>query len=515
MHSDFLGWFADQDFGMNRFTIACIVFCAFLFCGFCQLSAGAAEKKNVLILNSYHEGYKWTDEETRGVIETMQAKRADLKFYITHMGTKWAFDKEYLSLLHKEYKLKFKNIHFDVIVATDNDAFDFLRRYRDEAFGSVPVVFCGINWFKQEDLRGHTQYTGVNEDADIAANFDLMLKLHPRVNNIYVVVDRTTTGRIIRQNIVQLMPKYRARVNIHLLDNLEIPEILSTVSRLTDDSLVFLALYQQAGSGTFLEYPELAELLSKTSTVPMYGLWDFYLGHGIIGGKLTSGHAQGSSAGALALRILGGESADAIPVIMESPNIYLFDYNQLKRFGLLNMGLLHQSRIINKPPPPFDDHRKLVWSLLMGVVVLGAIAGFFIVLLKRQVRHATTEVLQREEQLRESEERYRTLFFEAVEGILIMTTSGRLIAVNDSLARMHGYSTQEMLQMNIQELDTPETARLAPERISRMLQGEKLTFEVEHYHKDGHTFSLEVSASLITTNGVSCIQSFHRECHRA
>ena len=28
----------------------------------------AAEKKNVLILNSYHQGYKWTDDEVRGIV---------------------------------------------------------------------------------------------------------------------------------------------------------------------------------------------------------------------------------------------------------------------------------------------------------------------------------------------------------------------------------------------------------------------------------------------------------------
>ncbi len=111
----------------------------------------------------------------------------------------------------------------------------------------------------------------------------------------------------------------------------------------------------------------------------------------------------------------------------------------------------------------------------------------------------------------ESEERYKTLFTRAGDGIFTMTVDGSLVEVNDSLARMHGYSQQEMLRMNLKDLDTPETTRQVADRMRRLLAGESLTFEVEHYHKDGHIFPLEVSASLIRYGDRSYIQSFHRD----
>jgi signal transduction histidine kinase/CheY-like chemotaxis protein len=52
---------------------------------------------------------------------------------------------------------------------------------------------------------------------------------------------------------------------------------------------------------------------------------------------------------------------------------------------------------------------------------------------------------------------------------------------------------------------------MAAKRIQMLLAGEALTFEVEHYHKDGHIFPLEVSASLISSGGESYIQCFHRD----
>jgi PAS domain S-box-containing protein len=122
-----------------------------------------------------------------------------------------------------------------------------------------------------------------------------------------------------------------------------------------------------------------------------------------------------------------------------------------------------------------------------------------------------TKEKEAERQLRESEERYRALFSRAGDGIFIMSPDGKLVDINESFARLHGYGTAELLRMNIKDLDTPETSQRFPARVARIMAGESLTFEVEHYHKDGHKFPLEVSASLISFGGESYIQSFHRD----
>ena len=111
--------------------------------------------------------------------------------------------------------------------------------------------------------------------------------------------------------------------------------------------------------------------------------------------------------------------------------------------------------------------------------------------------------------LSESELRYRTLFTRASIGILILSMDGKVIEINELFARMHGYSVEEMLSMNLKDLATPENFQLAPERFRRIFAGDNLTFEVEHYHKDRHIFPLEVSASRVSAGGKSFILCFH------
>jgi hypothetical protein len=77
-------------------------------------------------------------------------------------------------------------------------------------------------------------------------------------------------------------------------------------------------------------------------------VWQFYLGHGIVDGILTSREEEGKIAGEMALRVLGGENASGIP-LTESPTRYMFDYVQLDRFGIQESSLPQDSTIINEP----------------------------------------------------------------------------------------------------------------------------------------------------------------------
>ncbi len=122
-----------------------------------------------------------------------------------------------------------------------------------------------------------------------------------------------------------------------------------------------------------------------------------------------------------------------------------------------------------------------------------------------------TERKQIEAALRDNERRYRTLFSKATDGILLLDTQGNIVDVNDSFARMHGYTVDEMLQMSLRNLDTAETQALAPDRVTRIFQGETIGFEVEQYHKDGHVLPLDVAASAIDIDGKLYALAFHRD----
>jgi len=302
-----------------------------------------------------------------GIDSLFEAGNENVRIQIEYMDTKRISDKKYFQQLHEIYRHKFRNFRFDVIISSDDNAFNFLRKYRNEIFPGTPVVFCGVNDFKPSQLEGHDLFTGVNEQADFRANIEMALKLHPDTKQILVINDRTTTGLKIHEELMKIIPGYQDSVKFIFLEDIEMEKLQEKLQGLPPDSLVFYIAFYLDKTGKFFEYDESISLIAKACNVPTYGAWDMNLGYGLVGGMLTSGYYQGEAAAKIALRILRGEKVSGIPVIKESPNRYMFDYNQLDLFGIKPSELPEGSTVINKPYSLYSKHKSLVW---------GAIASF-------------------------------------------------------------------------------------------------------------------------------------------
>jgi len=249
-------------------------------------------KKNVLILNSYHQGFKWTDDITRGVISALEPVSGETRIFIEYMGTKWVKDDLYFQELRQILKHKYSRTRFDLIVSSDNDAFDFLRDHRDEVFGRIPVVFSGVNYFKESDLAGKALFTGVSETADLRESLELALRLHPSAKQIFVINDTGISGRIVHGEIAKLAPVFQGRAQILYENRADLEKIVKDVEALPPDALIFYTFYYGDPAGKSYENRDCISLISRHAPVPVYGAWDFNLGYGIVGGRELYGDVE-------------------------------------------------------------------------------------------------------------------------------------------------------------------------------------------------------------------------------
>jgi PAS domain S-box-containing protein len=127
--------------------------------------------------------------------------------------------------------------------------------------------------------------------------------------------------------------------------------------------------------------------------------------------------------------------------------------------------------------------------------------------------HDITARKRAEESLREMELRYRSLFDQANEGLLLMTLDGHLSEINQAFAAMHGYQVAELKHADIRSLDVLHDQAMADRAdiLRRLQAGEVVRFEVEHYHKDGHRFPLAVTTSMVSLGGQPFILAFHQD----
>ena len=393
--------------------------------------------KHLLVLHSYHQGYKWTDDITRGIEAALRNEGKTVKVHYEYMDTKRVSDSAYIKLLYETYRQKFSKTAFDVIIASDNDAFDFLLTYRDVLLPGTPVVFCGVNDFKPPQLRGARLFTGVNEAADIKSTLDLALKIHPATRRVVVINDTTTTGRIMHGQIADLLPLYRERVEFIFLEDVEMRQILATVRKLPPDSLVLYTLFFRDKTGRYFEYNEAISLIAASCPVPIYGVWDFYLGYGMVGGMLTSGYYQGETAGSIAVRILHGEKVEKIPVVMKSPNRYMFDFRQLQRFDLTFYPLPAGSIVVNKPTPRYSVSENVFWGAIAALTLLVVIIVFLVLVMAVRKRA--------EQELSAAALKYRIVADNTADWEFWVNPEGKFIYSSPSCECITGHGAAEFL----------------------------------------------------------------------
>ncbi|MEF8943255.1 MAG: PAS domain S-box protein [Desulfohalobiaceae bacterium] len=122
-----------------------------------------------------------------------------------------------------------------------------------------------------------------------------------------------------------------------------------------------------------------------------------------------------------------------------------------------------------------------------------------------------TEHKRQEEAQRKSEEKFRTIFNNSSDAIFIHDTSGQFLEVNNVACERLGYTRDELLEMTLMDIDTPEAARISPEHIRHLHQEGFISFEGAHQRKDGHQFPVEITSRLIDYEGETWILSTVRD----
>lgn len=96
--------------------------------------------------------------------------------------------------------------------------------------------------------------------------------------------------------------------------------------------------------------------------------------------------------------------------------------------------------------------------------------------------------------IRKSEEKYRAIIQNMMDGFYTVDMSGNFTIVNEAYCRMSGYSMEEFMKLKISDIDTMDDDAAMARRIDHIRQHGTVEFASKHRKKDGSVFEVEVSA---------------------
>ncbi len=335
-----------------------------------SLSSWGAPPHHILILNSYHQGYAWTDDIVRGATDVLRAKTSPVDIDIEYRDSRRHEDSAADYTFALFLQSKFAHDHFDVIIVSDDAAVQFLLDHHQQLFTDVPVVFCGVNEYQGSSAyvsavpASHPWMAGVLEQIDVDKTVEIALQLRPGTRSIFTVGEGTNVH--YDRDLAHRHPGLS--VSRIATQQLTLEEIGTQVAALPPDSIALLSAFSRDRTRRFFSMKESVKFVCDRSPVPVFGLNKNALGWGIVGGKLNDGYAQGRTAGEMAASVLRGVSPSVLGIRWDSPSPYEFDWRQLVRWRIPISMLPAGSIVINRPKSFYALHPIWVWGGLLFIL---------------------------------------------------------------------------------------------------------------------------------------------------
>jgi len=462
---------------------------------------------NILVLNSYHQGENWTDNEIAGIFSELLTQYPTMVPLVEALDTKRYPSPAHLDFL-KDYLLrKYHDRRIDLIIALDNPALNLITQNPTELFPDVPVVFAGINGFRPEMIADRKKITGVIERQDVAGTLKMALAMHPKVSRILAVHDYTASGLAVRQETETALAQFAGKLQISYSADVPFDRLSEELKKMPDNGLVLILTYVTDKAGHTYSREESTRLISSLSPVPVYAMHETRLGYGIMGGLLLEGKEHGRQAARLAFRILQGEDPDRIAV-EESHSRSILDYEGLRRLKIPEDLWPKDALVVNRPISFWSRHRNVLIPSIAAIVMLLGLSSMLLGTVIRLRRAKKT--------IHKSEEKYRVLFNSFPLGITVSDQDGKIVETNAMAANILSVPKEEH---EARKVDGGEWRIIRPdgtpmpvgEYASTRALKEKCLIENREMgivHQDAETTWLSVTAAPLPLEGYGVVVTY-------
>ena len=279
-----------------------------------SLTGATAYAAKCLYIDSYHQGYAWSDGIVKGLLPELENKCEVQQF---HMDTKNNTSEEFKKEAALQAKAIIESFGPDVVIVSDDNAVKYLVQphYKDNA---LPFVFCGVNWSADSYGLPYKNVTGMVEVSTITAQINVAKKVVPNMKKVfYLDADNLTAQKTVKY-YQELFEEKGYEFSSNLVDTFE--EWKKTFLEAQQYDVVIVANNSGIKSWNNEEAATFALENSKKFSMTEY---DWMMPYTLVG--LTKvPEEQGMWAGKTAVNILQGKDPAKINIVTnQKSNIFV------------------------------------------------------------------------------------------------------------------------------------------------------------------------------------------------
>ncbi len=329
----------------------------------------AVTPRGILVLYYYGKDYPANVEFEQGVLAALKSTPpGSFEYYPEYLEPN-RFPGKLQSEAFQDYlRKKYADNRIDVVIAQTDIALSFLMQYRRDLFAGTPIVFFAR---KRPDLGnqpGEPGYTGIVADHAYQQTLDLALTLHPRTRRVYVVTGTPENDPTLATIVHEQLRPFEGRLEVVYLTDLPLDEMLTKVRSAGPGSIILYVRYSQDEPGKTLGPREILALVAQSSNVPIYGIAEGFVGHGIVGGYLFRQQDAGKRLGEMALQIANGARTAEVP-IEKARVVPIFDWRQLRHWNISESQLPTGSVLNFKEPTLWEQYKWRIVGVISLIVV--------------------------------------------------------------------------------------------------------------------------------------------------
>lgn len=341
------------------------------------------DKQNILIINSYEPDNPWTHTEEEGLEKGLEMISGQIRIFHEYMDSKRLHGSAYDSVFTRYLLEKYKYTPIDLVVTTDDYATQYVKNHRSEFLKEkIPVVFMGVN-----DLTFKEPYfVGVYENIDIGGTIDLVKIIHGEETPIIIFTDKTLSSESIVKSLLD-DPDWLNQRGAKLVMENNLIAAKRHLSNFRDGVVIFL-LFNEDDSGKTYTYYEGLDMVRESTDLPIYSVWDFYIGHGIVGGSLITEKEMGESASNLITRLLSGEDYTVLSNTATKAKKVL-DYPVMTHYGIDKSKIIDKATIVNEPVTFWGEYYQLMMLFISVLAIFIIIIGLLINNIRQKTKYYT------------------------------------------------------------------------------------------------------------------------------